>query len=222
MDFTLSQQQKMIRNAARAFFKKEFPSSRLRQVEAKGLSEFLPVYRQMADQGFLGIAIPEEYGGSGGTWVDLALFNEEAGRALVPTVHVSAVTLAGQALMTMGSQAQKADLLPALASGQAVFTPAYIEEGRDPRTREFRTIAIARGDRFVLRGEKRFVEAFEVAATLLVAAMDETGAAGLFLVPRASPGIRHREWLLQSLDRVADVALDDVAVPKEAVLPACD
>jgi alkylation response protein AidB-like acyl-CoA dehydrogenase len=222
MDFTLSQEQEMIRNTARAFFKKEFPSSRLRQVEAKGLSEFLPVYRQMAHQGFLGIAIPEEYGGSGGTWVDLALLNEEAGRALVPSVHLSAVTLVGQALLTMGSQAQKADLLPALASGQTVVTPAYVEEGREPRTREFRTVSIARGDRFVLRGEKRFVEAFEVAATLVVAAMDETGALRLFLVPRASPGIRHREWLLQSLDRVADVALDDVAVSQEAVLPDCD
>lgn len=222
MDFTLSDEQKMIQNAVRAFFKKEFPSSRLRQVEAKGLSEFIPVYRQIADQGFLGITIPEEYGGAGGTWVDLAFLNEEAGRALVPTVHVSAVTLVGQALLTMGSQAQKAELLPALASGQTVATPAYIEEGREPRTGEFHTVAVAQGDRFVLRGEKRFVEALDVAATLLVAATDDTGAVRLFLVPRASPGIRRREWLLQSLDRVADVALDDVAVPREAVLPTCN
>lgn len=220
MDFTLSQQQKMIRNAVRDFFKKEFPSSRLRQIEAKGLSDFLPVYRQMGDQGFLGIAIPEEHGGSGGTWVDLAIFNEEAGRALVPTVHVSAVALVGQALLSMGSQAQKAELLPPLTSGQTVATPAYFEEGHEPRTPELRTVAIAQGDGFVVRGEKRFVEAFEVASTLLVAATDETGSARLFLVPRVSPGIRHREWLLQSLDRVADVALDGVAVPREAVLPA--
>ena len=218
MDFKPTEQQELIRNGARAFFKKEFPLSRLRQVEERGLSEFLPVYRQMGDLGFLGIAIPEEYGGSGGNWVDLAIFNEETGRALVPPLHVSAATLVGQALLSLGSRAQKEKWLQPLASGQTIVAPAYIEEGRDPRAPELRTMASARGDGFVLRGAKRFVEAFDVASALLVTATDPAGAARLFLVPREQSGLRHREWVLQSLDRVADVNLESVAVPREAAL----
>lgn len=212
----------MLQKTARAFFKKEFPLSRLRQVEERGLSEFLPVYRQMGDLGFLGIAIPEEYGGSGGSWVDLALFNEEAGRTLAPPLHVGAVTLVGQALCSMGSRAQQEEWLPPLAGGQTIVTPAYIEEGRDPRTPELGTVARATGDGFVLRGAKRFVEAFDVASSLLVTATDEAGAARLFLVPREQSGVRHREWVLQSLDRVADVSFESVAVPREAAFQGTD
>lgn len=222
MDFKQTEQQELIRNGARAFFKKEFPLSRLRQVEERGLSEFLPLYRQMGELGFLGILIPEEHGGSGGSWVDLALFNEEAGRVLLPPLHVSAATLVGQALLSMGSAAQKEELLPLLASGQTVITPAYLEEGRDPRTPELGTVARATGGGFVLRGTKRFVEAFDVASSLLVLATDEAGAAKLFLVPREQSGLRHREWVLQSLDRVADVTLENVAVPMEATLQGTD
>jgi alkylation response protein AidB-like acyl-CoA dehydrogenase len=219
MDFKLSEQQQMIRDGARGFFKKEFPLSRLREVEKKGLAEFLPVYRRMGELGFLGIAFPEECGGSGGGWAELAVFNEEAGRALVPPVHVWAVTLAGQALLTMGSRAQRDELLPTVTGGQTVIASAYLEEGREPRTPELSTVAVARGDGFVLEGSKRFVEAFDVATMLLVTATEEAGGARFFLVPVDHAGLRHREWLLQSLDRVADVLFDKVAVSREAILP---
>jgi len=219
MDFTLSESQVMLRDAARAFFKKEFPPSRLRKVEASGLSEFLPLYRQMGELGFLGIAIPEQYGGAGGGWLEVALFNEEAGRALVPLLHVSSAILAGQAVLTMGSETQKPELLAGLTGGETIIAPAYLEDGSGPRSPELTTVASVRGDRVLLSGAKRFVEAFEVASCFLVAARDESGAARLFLVPRESPGLRHREWLLQSLDRVAHLTLDGVAVPRGAALP---
>lgn len=219
MDFTLSEPQALLRDAARAFFKKEFPLSRLRQVEANGLSEFLPLYRQMGELGFLGIAISEDDGGAGGGWLELALFNEEAGRALVPLLHVSSATLVGQAVLTMGSEAQRAELLPGLTSGETVIAPAYLEDGHEPRSPRLTTVAIARGDRVLLSGTKRFVEGFDVASRLLVAAREESGAARLLLVPRDSPGLQYREWQLQSLDRVAELLLDGVAVPRDAALP---
>lgn len=219
MDFRLTEQQELISQTARAFFAKEFPPSRLREVESRGLEAFLPVYRRMGELGFLGMAVPESAGGSGGTWLDLALFNEEAGRALIPTLHIASATLVGQALLTLGTPAQQSDLLPALIAGEQVVAPAYLESEDDRRSVMPETTAQAEGSGFVLSGGKRFVESFEIAATLLVTAREASGRAGLFLVPRDSAGLRQREWLLQSLDRVADLELAGVPVAREAALP---
>ncbi len=218
MDFRLTEQQQLIRDTARTLFTKEFPTSRLREVEAQGLSAFVPVYRKMAELGFLGMVVPESAGGAGGTWLDVALFNEEAGRALVPTVHVAAGIVV-QALLALGTPAQQRDRLPALLAGTEVATPAWIEEGDDGRGARPETVATAEGTRFVLQGRKRFVENVEIAATLLVTARDASGRAGLYLVARDSPGLRRREWVLQSLDRVADVELERVVVEGDAALP---
>ncbi len=126
MDFKPSEQQEVLRNVARAFLSREFPLSRLREIEERGLGDFQTVYRKMGELGFLGIGIPEEYGGSGGTWLDVVIFNEEAGRALIPTVHVSSMTLAGHAVrLSPAEEAARSALLEAaLAAG--------LGRGREP------------------------------------------------------------------------------------------
>lgn len=218
MDFALTGQQVMIRDTARALFAKEFPASRLREVEGQGLAAFLPLYRTLGDLGFLGLTIPEDAGGAGGTWLDAALFNEEAGRALVPTLHVTSAMLGGHALLALDSSAQRRDLLSRLASGATVIAPAYLEEGDDDPGARPATTATVEGDRVALSGAKRFVEGFEVASTLLVTARGEDGRPRLVLVPRESRGLRHREWALQSLERVADVELAGATVGVDAIL----
>ena len=218
MDFKLTEQQEMLRDVARAFFSREFPSARLREVEERGLSDFLPVYRKMGEMGFLGIGIPEEYGGSDGTWLDLAIVNEEAGRALVPTVHISSATLAGHALLGMGSGPTREKLLPRVTRGEMVIAPTYLEDGRPSRSPELSTTAHVGGDTVRLRGKKLFVEAFDVASMLLVSAREPSGAAGFFLVSRESAGVRWKERVLQSLERVADVEFDGVPVSTDGAL----
>lgn len=218
MDFRLSEQQALIRDTARAFFAKEFPPSRLREVEREGLTAFRPVYRRMGELGFLGLAVPESAGGAGGTWLDLAIFNEEAGRALVPPVHVTSAALAVPALLALGTARQQA-LLPLLLAGETVAAPAYLEGGDDRRSALPETGVTADGSRFVLRGRKRFVECFEIASTLLVTARQASGRPGLWLVARDSAGLRHHQWVLQSLERVADVELEGVVVEDGAALP---
>ena len=219
MDFRLTEQQELIRDTARGFFAKEFPPSRLREVETQGLGAFLPIYRRMGELGFLGMAVAESDGGSGGSWLDLALWNEEAGRALVPTLHIASATLAGQAVLALGTLAQRDALLPALLAGRTVIAPAYLESEDDRRDAMPETRATVEGGGFVLRGGKRFVEGFEVAGDLLVTARETSGRAGLFLVSRADARLQHREWVLQSLDRVADVELPGIAVGSDAALP---
>jgi alkylation response protein AidB-like acyl-CoA dehydrogenase len=219
VNFRLTEQQELIRETARAFFTKEFPPSRLRAVEAEGLAPFLPVYRRMGELGFLGLGAPEEDGGAGGTWLDLALLNEEAGRALIPTVHIASAVLAGQAILGLGTPAQRRAVLPGLFAGERIVAPAYLEGEADRRSALPGTTAVADRGVVVLHGVKRFVEGFELAAALLVTAREGSERAGLYLVERDRAGLRTREWVLQSLERVADVDLAGVAVMADAALP---
>lgn len=220
MDFRLTDQQELIRATARSFFAKEFPPARLREVEAQGLAAFLPVYRKMGELGFLGMAVPENAGGSGGTWLDVALFNEEAGRALVPTVHVDSATLGVHALLALGTPDQRRERLPALMAGEKIIAVAHRESGEEGRGSLPETRATAQDfSGVVLQGRKRFVEGFEIASTLLVTARDASGRAGLFLVPRDAPRLHPHAWVLQSLDHAADLELDGVAVGGGAGLP---
>ena len=218
MNFEPNEEQRMLCDSARRFFAREFPLARLRQVELQGLDVFLPVYRKMGELGYLGIAVPEEAGGSGGDWLDLALFAEEAGRALVPTLQITSVVLSGRALLALGDPAQQRERLPALVSGDALITPAWIEETEASREPPRATRATVRGDTIELDGRKRFVDAFESASEMLVPACNSAGAALFLLVPRDSAGITASEQQLTSLDRVHEVRLSGVTVPRSAAL----
>lgn len=217
MDFAPTEEQRMTCDVARKFFAREFPLARLREVEARGLEAFMPVYRKMGELGFLGIGVPESCGGSGG-WLDLALFAEEAGRALVPTLQVTSVVLAGGALLALGDAGKQRGRLRALAAGETVIAPAWLEGAEASREPALATTASIRGGRIELDGIKRFVEACDVAAELLVAARDPDGNARFYLVPRASPGLAASEQRLTSLDRVHDLRLAQVSLPATAEL----
>src|SRR3990167_1362810 len=125
-------------DAARKFLAGEFPLARLREVESKGLGEFMPVYRKMGELGFLGLGVTESAGGSGGSWLDLALFAEEAGRAPLPTLQGTSVGLAGQALLALGGGAYR-EQLRALVSGEKVIAPATLESAAASREPAFST-----------------------------------------------------------------------------------
>ena len=213
MDFSLSEEQTMTCDAARKFFAREFPLQRLREVEAQGLAEFMAVYRKMGELGFLGIGVPEDCGGGGGSWLDLALFAEEAGRALVPTLQITSVVLAAQALIAFGGTKKSRDRVARLVSGETVITPAWLEgeeAGREPGSA---TTAAPHEDRIELNGIRRYVEAYDVAS-----ASDIRGNTCFYLVPRASPGLSAEEKRLSSLDRIHDVRLGGVSLPATAAL----
>ena len=88
MNFSPTEEQRMTCEVARKLFAREFPLARLREVEKQGLAAFLPVYRTMGELGLLGIGVPENCGGSGGSWLDLALF----GMSLAATLYVGYLT----------------------------------------------------------------------------------------------------------------------------------
>lgn len=217
MNFSPTEEQRMTCEVARKLFAREFPLARLREVEEQGLAAFLPVYRKMGELGLLGIGVPESCGGSGGGWLDLALFAEEAGRALVPTLQVISVVLAGQALLALGGPSHR-ERIQKLVSGENVIAPAVQENAEASREPALATTAVTRGNRIELNGTKRFVEGWEAASELLVAARDSDGNARFYLVPRTAQGLTASEQRLTSLDCVHDLRLDGVTLPSTAAL----
>jgi alkylation response protein AidB-like acyl-CoA dehydrogenase len=224
MDFGLSEDQELLSRSAAEFLAAECPPTLVR--EAAGDEDGYPraLYRKMAELGWLGLIVPEQYGGAGLSTLDLALLCEQLGRAVVPGPFFSSAVLATLAILHGGSAAQKKRWLPKLASGEAIGALALLEESDRIDAHGVAMKARARGGGWVLSGTKLFVTDAHIADLLVVAARtagrDEDGVT-LFLVPRDTPGVKVLP--LPSIDvtrRPMEVRFESVELPKDAVLGA--
>src|SRR5438128_2136933 len=128
MNFDFSDDQKFLKNEARKFLDGECPTAKVRKVlddDAKAYDEGL--WKGVAAQGWLGAAIPEEYGGLGLGHLELCVIAEELGRAVAPIPFASTVYFLAEAVMAAGSDAQKAALLPKIAAGEVIGCVATSE-----------------------------------------------------------------------------------------------
>ena len=130
MDILPSEEEQLLKNAAREFLEAEVSTALVREMELDEIGYPPALWRQMADLGWLGLAIPEEYGGQGLPLTYLGHVLEEMGRVLAP-VPFHSTMVAALTVAEAGTEAQKRDLLPAVCSGDMVMTWAVIE--RDPR-----------------------------------------------------------------------------------------
>jgi alkylation response protein AidB-like acyl-CoA dehydrogenase len=147
------------------------------------------VWAQMGSQlGLQGLAIPEEYGGSGFTYVELIVVLEEMGRSLLCAPCFSTVALAANAILTSGDDAAKKELLPGIASGDAIATLAFTEDNGRWDEGGITTTATRAGDGWTLDGHKMFVLDGHVANLLVVAARTPAGLS-LFAVDENAPGL---------------------------------
>src|SRR5262245_33420074 len=129
MTFTLNDEQRMLKDAARDFFREQAPVTRLRkQRDGKKNGRDPDLWRDMAAMGWAGVIIPEEYGGAGLGYVALGAVLEESGRTLVASPLHSSALAGAAALMLAGTDAQKREWLPKIASGEVIATVA-IDEG---------------------------------------------------------------------------------------------
>lgn len=191
MDMTLSSEQEMIQRQAREFLEAECPISLVRQAESDEAGYSPDLYRKMAGLGWLGFALPSEYGGEDGGLLDLALVYEELGKSLVPGPHLTSSVLAGQLIAAAGSDAQKRELLPRIASGELIATVAQLEQDQDIGIEGITATARQDGDGYILDGRKLFVpHAGNADVIVVVARLD--GSVSLFLVEPNSPGVSVR------------------------------
>jgi alkylation response protein AidB-like acyl-CoA dehydrogenase len=227
MDLGLSEEQEMLKNFARDFLEKECPEKLVRDMEEdeKGYSPEL--WQKMAEQGWQGLIIPPEYGGSGMTFVDLIILVEEFGRALVPGPFIPTVIGGAIPILEMGSEEQKKEFLPKLAAGQMIMTLAVTEPTARFDAEGVELEAKAEGDPFVLNGTKLFVRDSHVSDYMVVAARTNKGAdpkdgITLLLVDSKSPGITHTLLKTIASDMQTEIKFENVKVPKGNVLGEVD
>jgi alkylation response protein AidB-like acyl-CoA dehydrogenase len=178
VNFAFSEEQDQLRDAVRRFLEAKSPSSEVRRLMETTEGYDPAVWNQMANElGLQSIHIPEEYGGQGFTFVELAIVLEEMGRVLLCAPYFSTVVLAADALMNAGTKEQQAELLPGIASGETIATLAFTEPNGKWDASGIEMVATGSGDHYTLNGTKMFVIDGHTANLVVVAARTE-GSSG--------------------------------------------
>jgi alkylation response protein AidB-like acyl-CoA dehydrogenase len=189
VNFAFSEEQEELRSTVRAFLEDKSSSAEVRRLMETEEGYDPAVWSQMGEQmGLQGLHIPEEYGGSGFTYVELIVVLEEMGRALLCAPYFSSVALAANALLHSGDDEAKKGLLPGIASGETIATVAFTEDSGRWDADGITMAATRSGDGFTLDGHKMFVIDGHAASLVLVAARTDSGIS-LFAVDGDASGL---------------------------------
>ncbi len=226
MDFDLTEEQEAIRQTARDFTEKE-----IRPVAAEydQKEEFpWPIVKKLAELGFLGMIIPEEYGGTGAGNVALALTIMEVSRVCASTGVTLSVhnSLLSNPLIKFGSEAQKRKYMPKLASGEWIGAYALTESTAGSDAASLKTTAVKKGDRYILNGSKVWITNAGVADVIITFAVtDKEARRGnnitAFILEKDfkgySVGTHEKKLGIRASDTV-ELSFDDLEVPEENLL----
>ena len=211
MDLKLNEDQSMMKKVAADFLKAEAPPYVITEWFQKK-SAFIPeLYKKTAEVGWLGMMLPDEYGGSGASCIDCAVVFEELGRGPLPGPYFSSGVLAAEIILTGGSQAQKKTLLPEMCNGRAIVIPALSDDPIQWGARSVQTRLSRTATGFTLTGTKRFVYDGDSATSFICAARAESGGVVLALVDRNTPGVSVKP-VAGFMIGAAEVCFKDVAI----------
>ena len=226
MPFVLTEEQQMLRDSAKAYAAEKLPVSQLRALRKDGKAYDAGSWKEIAELGFTGVIVPEEFGGSGFGYVGLGQVLEAQGRTLAASPLLSTAMIGASALMLGGSQPQKDAWLGKIAGGEAIVALAADERPHhDPA--HVKLIAKRSSAGYALSGEKRYVVDGAEADLLIVAARtsgdagDATGIT-LFLVPGDAKGVSRTALKTLDAHAAANVSFAGVEVGADAVLGAVD
>jgi alkylation response protein AidB-like acyl-CoA dehydrogenase len=228
MPLILSSEAQMVRDTAHEFFKERAPITALRKLrdtnDPDGFSRAL--WREMAELGWTGFLVPEDFGGTEFGVLGLAQVMEAAGRTLAASALVSTALVGASLLAMAGSDDQKAEHLPPLVAGERLFALA-LEEGSRHQPYRIATKAVKQGAEYRLSGQKVFVLDGHVADVLIVAARtsgerDDRNGITLFLVPGDAPGVTRLRTIMIDSRNAAQIRFDNVTVAADAVLGRMD
>src|ERR1700731_1656332 len=173
MDFGLSEEQRQLKDSARAFLGGECPTSTLRKIMASEDGYPRELYAEVAKLGWSGLIVPEEFGGAGLGMLDMAMILQEGGYAAMPGPFLFSSVLAASALKFGGSKELNSKWLGALAEGKAVGTIAVVESAGSIEAVDIATVASKDGAGWRLDGTKMFVPYANVADFIVVAAKND-------------------------------------------------
>jgi alkylation response protein AidB-like acyl-CoA dehydrogenase len=223
MDLGLSEEQEMLKKLARDFLQKECPKRLVRQLDESDQGYSSELWHKMAELGWMGLVFPEKYGGSERKFLDLTILLEEMGYNIVPGPFFSTVVLGGLTVLTAGSEEQKMEFLPKIASGEMILSLALTEPTANYDAASVKTKAIAHNGKYVIKGTKLFVFNANVADYILCVARTkqaknpENGIT-LFLVDAKSPGVKCTLLKTLARDKQCEVVFDNVTVSEKSIV----
>ena len=218
MDLDFSEEQQILREMVRGVCAEQCPLEDVRRMEDDPRGYTSKLWQALVDQGLVGMLLPETYGGSGQSLLEAVILYEELGRALAPTPHFVSAVLGARVLLAAGSEGQRREWLPRIASGDAIFTPAWLEPDGSFGPGGIRMRAASDGEGFVLTGTKCHVPFASAANRLLVLARTGEGEReiDLFLVDPVASGIGLEQQRSLASDTQYRVEFDGVRVPATA------
>lgn len=223
LDLTLSESEQMLKKTALDFMHRDAPKGVVQVLQETDTGYTEELWKTVVEMGWLGIIIPEEYGGTGSTLTSAGVLFEALGSGPLPGPYFSSAILGSQIIMEAGSEEQKKQILPAVANGEQILTLALTEPEYTWEPRGVNTTATSKNGDFVLDGVKLFT--FDAAAATHFIVVARTGkqsdpakGISLFLVDSQSDGVSVRRVPGFLAGRSFEVKLDSVRVPKSAML----
>jgi alkylation response protein AidB-like acyl-CoA dehydrogenase len=226
MAFVLTEEQQMLRDSATSFAAEKLPVSQLRALRKDGKAYDPGTWKEMAELGFAGVLVPEEFGGSAFGYVGLGQVLEAQGRTLAASPLLSTAMIGASALLLGGTAAQKDAWLGKIAGGEVIVALAA-DEGPHHDPAHVKLSAKKSGAGYVLNGDKRYV-VDGAEADLLVVAARTSGDAGdatgitLFLVPGKAKGVTRTSLKTLDAHAAANISFAGVEIGADAVLGAVD
>lgn len=182
MDFGLTETQELIKASAREFLEENSDPAKVRAVANGDSDAISSLWNDIVDLGWPSLTISEEHGGAGLSFGDLAVLLEELGASLAPTPIVES-SISSWILERFGSDSLKSDLLPKIANGEVLITPAIVERDASWDSESTKVAATRSGSNLVITGEKRFVAFADQATHTLALVRTDNGDPALVVVP---------------------------------------
>lgn len=223
MNFTFAEEQEMLKKMAHDFLMDKCPKTVVKQIQETDSGYSPELWQEMAGLGWMGLTLPEKYGGTDMNFLDLTVLIEEMGRACLPGPFISTVVLGALPVLESGTEEQKQKYLPGISSGMTICTLALSEADGGYDAASIALKATADKDGYIINGAKLFVPDANVADFMLVVARTDEKAPpekGLtvFIVDAKSQGITHTMLKTISHDKLCEVVFKNVKVSKDSVL----